>query len=283
MATISRPHWSYSSINQYLRCPLQFYFERVLKIPRASVPSGLVFGSAMHDALEHYHLALKHGDEISWNQLQLYFLESWAIREAEKEVDYKSGETQQELTEQAVELLKLYVQEPPPKEILWVEQRFLVPVRNSSGDYLETPLLTVADLITFEDGRLKVNEFKTSARAYSEFEVDTSLQATCYVSALWECLAKWATVEFTVLVKTKTPKIQRVKTQRTDEDFQRLGDIVQAVESAVNHGIFYPVETPMNCATCPYRSQCREWKPGQANGIGLPVVDLQGMCSCSQS
>ena len=39
----------------------------------------------------------------------------------------------------------------------------------------------------------------------------------------------------------------------------RLGDIVQTIEKAVDAGIFYPVESAMNCSTCSYRQPCREW------------------------
>ncbi len=283
MARIERPHWSFSSINQYIRCPLQFYFERIAKIPRTSVPSALVFGSAMHDVLEHYHLGLKHGDDVPWNLLQLYFLESWAMKEADLPVDFKADETRDQLTEQAIELLRIYVQEPPPKDILWVEQEFLVPLHNSAGDYLETPLLTVLDLVSMDDGRMKISEFKTSGRAYGEFEVDTSLQATCYVNALWENVAKLPSVEFTVLVKTKTPKIQRVKTHRNEEDFGRLGDIIETVDRCVQQSIFYPIETPMNCSGCCYRTQCREWKPTKPSVGQLPIVTDNEVCTCSQN
>ena len=33
-----RPHWSYSSLAQYLRCPLQYYFERVVHLERVTTP-----------------------------------------------------------------------------------------------------------------------------------------------------------------------------------------------------------------------------------------------------
>ena len=50
----SRPHWSYSQLNQYMRCPLQYYFERIVKLDRPFVPSGLLFGSAIHEALAEF-------------------------------------------------------------------------------------------------------------------------------------------------------------------------------------------------------------------------------------
>jgi CRISPR/Cas system-associated exonuclease Cas4 (RecB family) len=107
------------------------------------------------------------------------------------------------------------------------------------------------------------------------------LQATCYVNAVWETLGEWASVEFEVLVKTKTPKLQRIKTARTEEDIGRLGDLVENVERAVNAGIFYPVETPMNCSTCSFREQCREWKPERkVRKTESETVKLNGVGAC---
>jgi RecB family exonuclease len=54
-----RPHWSYSQISQYLRCPLQYYFQRILKLPEPWVSSNLVLGSAVHAALAEYHMGVE--------------------------------------------------------------------------------------------------------------------------------------------------------------------------------------------------------------------------------
>ena len=54
----SRPHWSYSQISQYLRCPLQYFFERVAKLKRPFSPSAMALGSAVHEGLADYHRQL---------------------------------------------------------------------------------------------------------------------------------------------------------------------------------------------------------------------------------
>ena len=277
-----RPHWSYSSISQYLRCPLQYYFERVLKLPRTSIGSGLILGSATHNALAAYHISLMNGDVPKTDDIHEAFLDTWTSKESRETIDYKATENRDDLIAQGIALVELYLQEPPPTQIVMVEQRVLVPIRNSDGDYLETPLVAVSDLITREDdGVLKVNEFKTSGRSYGEFEVERSLQATCYVNAAWETFGEWASVEFSVLVKTKTPKLQRLRTARNEDDLGRLGDVVENVEQAVHAGIFYPVESPMNCSTCSFRTQCREWKPERQIETPEPeLVQLNGVGAC---
>lgn len=254
-----RPHWSYSSLNQYLRCPLQYFFERVLGLPRATVGSGLVLGSAVHTALEHYHRGLMENQPASRDQIQKSFIDAWGSRDDECEIEYKRNETRSSAIELGVALVEMYLEEPPPENIVAVEQSFLSPLRNSQGEFLETPLAAVADLLTQDNESLKVREFKTSGRAYSEFETDTSLQPTAYVNAVQHHYNAIADVEYTVLVKTKTPKIQRISAPRTEDDLGRLGDIVESVEKAVQAKAFYPIESPLNCSTCPFRSPCREW------------------------
>ncbi|MCA9026796.1 MAG: PD-(D/E)XK nuclease family protein [Planctomycetaceae bacterium] len=281
MHTEPRPHWSYSALTQYLSCSLHYYFQRILKLPQTSVGSGLVFGSAVHRALEVYHRFLKDKLEPVEQQIQHAFQQAWLTREQEQRIEYKAKESRDDLIAQGWELLKLYMAEPPPTEIVAIEQRLLVPLHNSEGEYLETPLLAFADLITREEGTLKVSEFKTSGRAYGEFEVESSLQATCYANAVLEVTSEWPTLEYLILVKTKTPKLQRFKTARNEVDLGRLGDLVENIERAVSNQIFYPIETPLNCSTCHYRQPCREWKPVRTEiHEAIEVHEMNGVGAC---
>ena len=257
--TFTRAHWSYSQISQFLRCPLQYYFERIVKIPRPTIPGGMALGSAIHAGLASFHRQLQVGQEFSQEQLQQSFLASFSADDG-RALELKENETRQSLADQGIALLEAYWKEPRPEEIVAVEEPLLVPLVTTSGEVLEKPLVTVVDLLSRSAGELLIDEFKTSARKYSEAEAESALQASCYVHAIRERYDEPATVRYTVLVKTKTPSIQRLTTIRTQEDFSRIGDVVQAVQRAIDAQAFYPVETPMNCSSCCYRSQCREWQ-----------------------
>lgn len=277
---VARRHWSYSAINQYLRCPLQFYFERVLKLPQPSVSSGLVLGSSVHAALADYHLGLKQGKPPSIEKLQRVLLAHWTIQEAERPIQYKPDENRVVQLATGIGLLETYLEEPPPEGIVGVEQRLTVPLMNSRGEYLETPLVAVVDLFTRDDRGLKIHEFKTSGRCYGNAEVEMSLQATCYVNGAWHTYGEWAAVEYDILIKTKTPKLQRLATARDEADLGRLGDIVEAVELAVKQEIYFPVESPLNCSTCPFRQPCRQWKPQPKLASELEIPRLNGHVAC---
>ncbi len=50
-----RDYLSYSAVASYQRCPLAFYFHYVTDLPEARISSSLVFGAAVHRAVE-WHL-----------------------------------------------------------------------------------------------------------------------------------------------------------------------------------------------------------------------------------
>jgi len=254
-----RKHWSYSSIQQFLRCPRQWYFQRVAKLPQKSVGSGLVLGSAVHSALAAYHYGLSQSETLPASELNDVLDQSWDKKASEGEVELKAKESKDGLLQLGQQLLGLYLEQPPPENIVAIEQAMMAPIENGRGEILETPLLAFADLLTLDEDQIKIREFKTSSRAYSASEVETSLQPTCYVSAVEQTYDLPATVEYTVLVKTKKPKIKQLQTTRHEEDFGRLGDTVEAIERAIDAEAFYPVESPMNCSWCSYRTECRDW------------------------
>lgn len=272
MAITTRPHWSYSQLSQYLRCPLQYYFERVAKLPRGPVPVSLILGSAVHYALAEHHEKLKHKRTLSESQRHIAFLEEWNRRTSNDDVDFGSKESSA-LIEQGKSLIDLWCQEELPGEIVAVEQPFLVPIPCGSGEYLERPLVAIADLIVKVDGRLRLIEFKTSQRSYSRADVDESLQATCYVHAAQEMFGETASVEYAVLVKTKTPKLQRLTTERSEQDVRRLGETIRLIDEAIQAGQFYPNPSPRNCSTCSYRGPCAAW-PASTETVQLDTAFL---------
>jgi len=128
-----RPHWSYSAITQYLRCPLQYYFQRVLGLPSQTISTSLVMGSAVHAGLAEYHRRLTMKEKLDSTAIRKTFLDSWNEKAGLQKILYRDGETRDDCIAQGVQLLDLYLQEPPPENIVSIEQRMLVPLYNSQG------------------------------------------------------------------------------------------------------------------------------------------------------
>jgi len=144
----TRPHWSYSQVSQFLRCPLQYYFERILKLERPFIPSAMALGSAVHEGLAEYHRHLQLNEPVPTGNVQETFLNAWQVSENRQFIQFKDKETKDELLAQGVALLDLYMQEPPPQNIVAIEEAMLVPLFTSSGECLEKPLMAVLDLLS---------------------------------------------------------------------------------------------------------------------------------------
>jgi CRISPR/Cas system-associated exonuclease Cas4 (RecB family) len=279
---VTRPHWSYSSVSQFLKCPLQFYFERVLKLPRKTRTDTLVLGSSLHSALAVYHRKLQVGELVTAQAIHTAYLEAWENQAGDGPIVGSGEKSLSDSRDLGISLVDVYMKAPPAGTIIEVESPMLAPITNSHGQYLEKPLLIVADLITRqEDGSLQVNEIKTSGRAYSESEVATSLQPTFYANAVYELTGEEPAVEFTVLVKTKTPKVQKIQAIRNVTDFQRLGDIIEAVERSIKAESFYPIESPLNCSGCSFYRECKSWSgPGSSSSGEHEVLEIEESAPC---
>ena len=256
---ISRPHWSYSQIAQYLRCPLQYFFERIAKLPKPFASSSLVLGSAVHVALAEYHRSLQSGQVPTTDSIQDAFLANWSERELERPILFTDGEQRHDAIDQGVALLEIYQRQDPPTQIIGVEQTFVVPIITSNGEVLDRPLVAIVDLLRRDESGLVVTEFKTTGRRFSDAQLDSALQATAYVHAAYEKYDEIAAVNYVVLVRTKTPQIQRLETVRSESDLFRFGDLVQSVQRAIEAEAFHPIENAMNCSSCPFRLPCRDW------------------------
>jgi len=284
MTATDRPHWSYSSISQYLKCPLQYYFERIVRLPRTVASDAQVLGASVHSALAGYHRQLLAREPLLARHVQDAFLTAWDQQTSRARVIHLGGTSSNDDLALGVALIEAYLREPPPQDIVAVERPILAPVADSRGDYLERPILVVPDLITRQDdASLKITEIKTLGRSFSASEVATSLQPTFYANALYEQTGAEPAVEFTVLVKTRSPKVQRIEAFRAGPDFQRLGDIIGVVARAIEAGVFYPQESPLNCSSCSFFRECRGWTgPGSSSSGELQVLQIEEGTPCSR-
>jgi CRISPR/Cas system-associated exonuclease Cas4 (RecB family) len=259
-------HVSYSAIAQYLRCPLQYYFQRVLRLPIDRVVSGLVFGGAVHAALANYHRQLQQletgrSGAVQREEVYQALLDEYGNREKQARVIYSASESRLGLIDEAMALVEMYLAAEPPAKIQQVEQWVSAPLITSTGQVLATPLAAVADLVYGDVRQPVVRELKTSRTPYRYADVDTALQGTCYAHAVEQTLGIRPRVEYAVLVRTQAPQLQTLFTSRQPEQMTRLADLVATVQQAIAADVFYPVESPWNCSGCPFRSECREWRP----------------------
>jgi len=100
--------------------------------------------------------------------------------------------------------------------------------------------------------------FKTSARKYTDLQVEASLQFSVYSYAMaMNGLADQEDLRlrFDVLTKTKQPELCRYWTRRDRVASVRLFRLVGEVVYAIEAGVFHP-NVGWQCKDCQFRSAC---------------------------
>ena len=66
-------------------------------------------------------------------------------------------------------------------------------------------------------------------------------------------------LRFLVLTKTKSPTVESFDVDVSQHQVHRITKAVEHTWRAIEAGHFYPAPSPMNCPTCPFRSECNAW------------------------
>jgi len=255
-------HISYTQISTYMNCSLKYALQYIEKIEWPFKPEGLVFGSAIHRALEHYYLGRQEDRDVPFKEMMVIFDASWEKEEAENKIRYKNGNNPDRIHRTAEAMLKEFRNTVKPGKVLAVEQPFSVELIDPDTDEsLGVPLVGRIDLIErLDGGAIAVVDQKTAARAYDNERVENDLQLTAYayVMAREGHDLDDVSLRFDVLMKNGSYKLHSYKTSRTMDDLARLYKIARSVIRGIEAGAFYPIRSWM-CNDCPFANQCDKW------------------------
>jgi len=257
-------HISFSQLATYLICPMRFSHQYVWGTPHESKPAALVFGKAIHRAIEEYYRSLKEtGEIIPAEHMESVFNQTISdeVEATEVELTFKNGDDIESFREQGTELLRLFHSEVEPQKIMAVEFPFSASIPDLDGEnMLPVKLVGVWDLVEADtDGTYVIGELKTAGQKFSSIRLEHDLQATCYSYAATKMgLAKTpdgCLIRYDVLVKTKKPAFERYFVVRTESDHQRLIHTINQVHRAIEERIFFR-QTGWQCGDCQFRKTC---------------------------
>lgn len=255
-----RDYLSFSSLRQYQTCPLRYYFRYIAGIPEETVSTALVFGNAIHRAIElHFRRLLESSDAATQDELLREYHSAW--QEQALPVNFSKDERADSFDDLAQRMLTAFAQSDlakPVGHILAVEETLRGQLIPGLPD-----LLGKVDLILETPTELLVTDWKTSRAKYSPEQVDESAAQLLLYGELAKDLApgKKLCLQFCVLTKTKAVSIDAHSFEFNQPQVDRTKRIVERIWTAIQAGHFYPAPSPMNCSGCPYRERCRQW-PG---------------------
>jgi putative RecB family exonuclease len=254
-----RSYVSWSAINAYRSCPLRYYFRYVEQLPEQTVSSALVFGSAIHGAIELWFRERLAGNADPDLDLLLdAYQAEWQDRDISI-IKFGKKEDVDSLGELAERMLTAFMRNEasrPDGQILGVEEQLQESVIEGCPD-----LLARLDLLIETDDAVVVTDFKTSRARWSQEQANQAGEQLLLYSELVKHFvpAKPLRLEFVVLTKTKSPSIEIYTVAVDQQRVDRSRKTVERVWRGIESGLFFPSPSMMNCPSCPFRGPCRAW------------------------
>ncbi|MGC3967586.1 MAG: PD-(D/E)XK nuclease family protein [Pirellulales bacterium] len=256
---LARDYLSYSAITTYQRCPLSYYFKYIVGLPEKTVSSSLVFGSAVHRAVEHHFNELLAGNEPpTLDALVGEYDRHW--NEADPQaVQFGKGDDVESLGRLASKMFGAFqtsLLASPAGRIIGVEEELRGNVVAGCPDVLGR-----IDLIVEAADALVVTDLKTSRSRWSREQADDSAGQLLLYHELVRNFAprKRVRLQFAVLTKTKEPAVDLHEVAADRRTVDRAKRIVEKVWRSIDNQVFYPAPSPMQCSGCSFREKCRAW------------------------
>ena len=175
-----RPYLSYSAISTYAACPLRVFLQIREDLPEAFVSASLIFGSAMHRAIEkHFQELLAGAGPPPIDDLLQAYHDGWSENEIE-EVVFNKNDDMQTLEDLAKRMLTAFQASDlarPAGRILAIEEQLAGELVPGCPD-----LLARLDLVVDTGDALVITDFKTSRSPWSQNQVQDSSRAAPAVS-----------------------------------------------------------------------------------------------------
>jgi putative RecB family exonuclease len=258
---VQRDYLSYSAVRTFQSCPLKYKFRYVEQLPEAIVSASLVFGSALHAAVEHQMRSqLEGADQPDVSQLLQVYREQVQAAQIQQPILFPKGEDAASLEAQAARMLQSFLASDlaqPVGRILGVEEQ----VRGDLSPQLPE-IMGYADLIFETEEAVTVRDFKTAKAKWSQEQANEQAdQLLLYGHLIRELVpGKPIQLQFAILTKHKTPQTQVLDMQPSPRRLQRTRRIFVKVWHAIQSQHYYPVPSPVNCSGCGYRRQCAAWE-----------------------
>jgi putative RecB family exonuclease len=255
-----RPYLSYSAISTYQACSLRYYFRYVAQLAEQRTSASLVFGTAIHRALEFYYREILCGNtppDVA-GLLDTY-AESWTEHDGPP-IEFGQNDTRESLDGLAQRMLTAFLASEfskPPVRVLGIEEEL-------TGHLLPDvpPLLARIDLLIEQSETLVLRDFKTARSRWSDEQAEMAAsQLLLYQPLVAELVGdRPLRLEFLMLTKTKAPEVLAYPVTFSRQQLQRQVRIVQHVWQAITRGVFFPSPSPMQCPGCPFQTACRQWQ-----------------------
>lgn len=239
---------SYSQLECYSVCPLQYKYRYILQIP---LPTNAAesFGTSVHRTLERFYQMVKEGLALTKEDLFRLLDDEWIP------VGYKNKQYEEKMKERGKDMLTVYFDKYHNKGVapLYLEHVFKIKL---------SPTLKIGGKIDRIDdlggGKIEIIDYKTGKRP-TDKEIENSLQMTVYAMAATDKDILNQKIENVVLSFYFLQGGEKVSSRRTAEQIGKARIDLAEKADEIGKSNFKPKVGPW-CGFCDFRLICEAWK-----------------------
>ncbi len=255
---------SFTRIDTFQRCALQFRYQYVDRLPQRPAPA-LSFGTSLHAVLEWLH-ARKVPDLPPLDEALAVLYDVWdtsGYADVDTSVQMRDYERARDVLASYHARLAREGMRTPVATEAWFELPF-------ADDVIVVGSIDRVD--AHPDGSLHVVDYKTSKKARTRAQVAGSLQLGIYALAtehLFGSLPRTVALDFVV------PDLV-VRVDRDELDLGAIPDIVAGTAAAIRAGESAPNPNRL-CDWCDFRALCPAWEGDGDDVLGRAVLEARAM------
>ncbi|MDH7476465.1 MAG: UvrD-helicase domain-containing protein [Microgenomates group bacterium] len=246
-------NFSYSQLETFLACPLQYKYLYILKIP-TSPSAATSFGTTIHNALKKfYQWFLKEGrrrtKKEKLNQLLNFFDDSWIP------LGYASVDHQKRMKIEGKTMLTNFFKKFHHDEvqIIGLEKPFRLKI---DRDIFISGYIDRIDLL--KDKIIEIIDYKTG-RMPSKKELEQSLQLSIYALAGKDKNFIGRSVKEINLVFYFLQNQTKFSLKRSQQELTELKEKIISIVAEIRKSHFAP-NVSLKCDFCPFRMICEAWQ-----------------------
>lgn len=241
-------NFSYSQLETYKRCPLQYKYQYILKIPSPPT-AALSFGDTMHRTLQDFYQIFIENKSVNLRQLFTLYEKNWTP------VGYVSPAHEKRMKSEGRKILTDFYKKYHSKnlKILALEKLFKIKLRS---DINITGKIDRID--ADESDMMEIIDYKTGKKP-SDRDLKKSLQLSIYALAATDrglYNKKLSDVKLTFYY-LQTP--DKISFQKNSEEITETKNQIIEIVDKIRSNDYTP--TPgLWCDFCPFKIVCEAWQ-----------------------
>ncbi len=246
--TIPLTNFSYTQLETYERCPLQYRYQYILKIPTAPA-AALSFGETIHKTLQQFYQEFIKDKNYEGKNIFTIYKKLWIP------VGYASAAHETRMKKEGEKILKRYLSafHNPQLQILGLEKLFKIKIAN---DVYITGKIDRIDKL--DNNAIEIIDYKTGKKPEQK-ELEKSVQLSIYaLAAINDGLyrKKIGDVRLTFYFLND---MEKVSLTRTMADLETVKTNIKETADKIRQSDFAPKVGPW-CDFCAFRMLCEAWQ-----------------------